>query len=476
MLNLTDRKPLDESIADHQEFLADLQCNIVSSHNRPNTHYFFVRFRDREMAVAALVALARGTFHKGLELESELRSRARRHAARAKSRPEKARASWAAQTLGRGSAEFSTNLLLTAGCYREFLNGLVVPPDAAFGQGMTKRAARLYDAPLRGAGFEAHALYMVGYDEKVARWQAVRESIVDGLEKLGVLVREQPGFVLRHAEKGYPIEPFGYRDAISQPLFYESDLELRRHAQGAAVVGSGSRFTALAPLSTVLVADPNGASKQPCGTYFVYRKIEQKVGFFYKQAADLAQQLPRSPDGIAASRDDVADRLIGRHVDGRPLDPAPSLNEFVYPDQSACPMHAHVRKVNPRDNYALDHRIVRRATVFGPKIKREESGRPMFMDGAPVRLDDGKIAKDAVGLMFLCCQADITNQFEVIQSTWANRVHGGADTVIGQLPAGTQNKLGFNGSGPKYVYEPVVEVLEGAYFFAPSLSFFSSKF
>ncbi len=457
---LTDRNPLDESALENEPLLGDLQCNILSSNGRPNTHYFFLKFPNGAAAKGVLRALASAKeLPRGLKLESEAGSRTRRREHLAAATPK-----------GREPSAFSANLLLSARCYNEFLGDFTTPPDAAFRQGMATRdgslgsAVKLNDPPVSEEASPVHAVYVVGYDPEAADWAAVKSEIITLLRSADVSVREEAGYVLRHPTERYPIEPFGYRDAISQPLFFKADLAARRKYEGAAATVEGGRWSSFAPLSTVLVPDPNGDTDQSFGTYIAYRKIKQKVDFFYDQATQLAQQLADP----ALSRDDIADRLIGRQVDGTPLDQSPDLNNFTYPSNSACPMHAHARKVNPRNQYVGNRRIVRRATVFGPKLRRDVQGRPAI----PTKPQEGETSGD-VGLLFFCCQANIAGQFEAIQAQWANNASAGADTVIGQLPPSTKNKIGFNGSGLKFDYEPVVKVMEGEYFFAPSIKFFS---
>lgn len=469
MPTLTDLKALDETAADRRALLQDLQCNILSSHDRPNTHYFFLHFSNSQQARQVLRGLASGKHWAtaGLALEPELGARARR-----RTKAEKVEAARHEPVAG-----FSTSLMLTAACYRQL--ELELPSDPAFQQGLAGRdgklegAARLNDPERVRRESGVHALFAVGYDLPVTAWRQVKEEILHWLQELRVEVRQEEGYVLRHSSRGRvnAIEPFGYRDAISQPLFFERDLGERGKREGAAATVAGGKWSSFAPLSLVLVPDPHGKSKESHGTYVAYRKLRQKVDLFYDQAKRLADAAPELPNGQRLTANEVADRLIGRRVDGTPLDGGPNLNDFVYPNDSVCPMHAHVRKVNPRDTWARPHRIVRRSTVYGPKLGRDAEGRPIL----PVQRDSTQDANQPdVGLLFFSCQADINNQFEFLQAQWANDVRSGADTVIGQLPPGGQNRISLNGSGPSLPYEPVVEVLAGDYFFAPSISFFSS--
>jgi Dyp-type peroxidase family len=466
MPNLDDLEALDEDGIKHRALLEDLQCNILSSHERPNTHYFFLTFSKPEQARHALRALAEGGkgLPCGLALESELRSRGRRREKEKKAKPARYEP----------VSGFSTNLMLTALCYTDLLPDLHLPRDAAFRQGMADRgstlsgADRLNDPERLRRATRSHAIYAVGYDPAAEDWGTTRELITGWLRAQGATVRnEEEGHILRHPTKHHAIEPFGYRDAISQPVFFQQDLKDRAKHGGTAALVGGGQWSSFAPLSLVLVPEPNPTSEHSHGTYVAYRKLRQNVDLFYEQAEALAAAAPVLPGAARLQCNEVADRLLGRKLDGTTLDGS-STNDFTYPTNSVCPKHAHVRKVNPREPYARPHRIVRRATVFGPQLKREEDGRPKLPTESA-----GGARNPSVGLLFFSCQADIKNQFEFIQAHWANDLSRGADTVIGQPPVGSQNRIGLNGSGLTLSYAPVVEVLEGDYFFVPSISFFS---
>ena len=477
---LNQRVAIDETNATYKDILSDLQCNILSGHGRSHTHYFFLRFGSLEaQKVKSLLRdLAAGKAfgeRRDSGLESELSSRARRL---------QGREPWADSFLANGAKDYSCNILLTAACYNSFLRRLTIPSDGAFKAGLENRDQNLSAAlklndhlPHTRRPFEA--LYMVSYNPEEVDWPSDRTLIGRYLAERVEQVAEVEGYVLRHPQRGYPIEPFGYRDAVSQPLFYVKDLESRRGFEGSAATQTGVRWSSLAPLSLALVHDPNGSYDYSFGTYVAYRKFRQDVYGFYAQAEALAA----ATSAPSLSRDEIADRLIGRRVDGHPLDPSDNYNDFSYSEQSICPRHAHARKMNPRNGDVGNHRIIRRATVFGPRLRRRPDGRPVLRDervvhatGRPDVKEPSAKQSDDVGLMFFCCQANIAEQFEFIQGRWANDPNGGADTVIGQMPLSRpeKNKIGLNQSGLKYAYKPVVQLLEGEYFFAPSLSFFTT--
>jgi deferrochelatase/peroxidase EfeB len=156
-------------------------------------------------------------------------------------------------------------------------------------------------------------------------------------------------------------------------------------------------------------------------------------------------------------------------------DPIP--NNFNYqPDLTGlrCPLHAHIRKMNPRgeaeaeiESEERQHRIARRGITYGERY-----------DGLQDRPAVGELPSKNVGLLFMCFQSNIENQFEFLQKRWANRkdlprADSFIDPVIGQHHApedqrwsvawGDANKVSFSFHG-------FVKLKGGEYFFAPSIS------
>jgi Dyp-type peroxidase family len=226
------------------------------------------------------------------------------------------------------------------------------------------------------------------------------------------------------------------------------------------------------------------------GSYMAFRRLKQYVPEFHRFVKEGAARF-----GISA--DLLASRMVGRWRSGAPMVLAPRddntalgndwrrNNDFTYaadPLQHACPYAAHIRKVNPRDEFpegkaeSLRHRILRRGISFGPEVTPGES----------------KTIHDR-GLLFVCYQASIERQFEYIQAKFANdpafvgrkRRYGsgepvapGYDPIIGQAP----------GNGVRFMDEPApnypsgnrrsslempeqfVKLTAAGYFFMPSLS------
>ena len=184
--------------------------------------------------------------------------------------------------------------------------------------------------------------------------------------------------------------------------------------------------------------------------------------------------------------------IIGRFKDGRPLEVRPenassTLNDFDYssdPTGVGCPFAAHVKKVNPRGSSDQGgnrsrvlqderrHIIARRGITYGSRKDNVRSNLP-----ASAR------PESEVGLLFLCYQQSITEQFEHLQSAWGNneffpilpsRARVGRDSLIGQGgPINTNLVAKCEPPGVKNVnLQSCITLKGGEFFFAPSLSFF----
>jgi Dyp-type peroxidase family len=283
-------------------------------------------------------------------------------------------------------------------------------------------------------------------------------------------VHREDGFILRN-QAGQIIEHFGFVDGVSQPLFIKRDI-VRAQTNDC----NFSQWDSRAPLDIILVQDPNGKTEDSYGSYLVYRKLEQNVKGFRETLAELARSLNIKEDLAGAF-------VVGRFKDGTPLTKSDiptyavtPTNNFNYDEDFAatkCPFHAHIRKTNPRGDTGRvesspgydealaverNHRIARRALSYGDN-------------------DPTQTPETGSGLLFLCFQANIENQFNFIQARWANptrfvQVGVGPDPLIGQ-PEGTQKwtKKWGEADTQDYSFKLWISMKGGEYFFAPSLSF-----
>ncbi len=274
------------------------------------------------------------------------------------------------------------------------------------------------------------------------------------------LALDQTGHPLKSPE-GERHEHFGFRDGSSQPIY----LDAHWQAIGDKQYGKGDPDPTIDPrrrLSVVLARDP--LAPESCGSYVVYRKLSQDVGGFHRRVAEYAERLERRGPFLAQLWQEknrgagyepfgnaqptileidrfIKRRLLGRDVDGTPwpswlapstIDPT-AQNNFNFdrdPSGRTCPFSAHVRKMNPRGTTGdLDQEqrrtLTRRGIPYGSPLQDRS------------QQDDG-----SRGLLFLCMQGSIREQFEFVQKNWANArsvdLHAwptpGGDSLIAQRP------------------------------------------
>jgi Dyp-type peroxidase family len=329
-----------------------------------------------------------------------------------------------------------------------------------------------WEEPYREPGaIHAMVLLAAGSRRLLASASARAESSLAGV---GEVAGRETGTALRDAE-GRSLEPFGFADGLSQPVFFRTDLE-----KEAAKRGGTDVWDPRAPLGLVLVPDPFAEEKDCFGSFLVFRKLEQNVKGFNERLRRVADDYTSGDEALAGAF------LVGRFKNGTPViayrqsvgESGRDFNNFKYYRDfsgSRCPFHAHVAKTNPRGrsigstSTSLQeerlHRIIRRGIPY---------------DDREVR--DGE-AESGVGLLFLCFQASISNQFAFIQESWASspdfpRPPAGVDPLIGRANAGQD---------PRQQWQPVwdwdrdnktpidfgrfVTLKGGEFFFAPSIPF-----
>jgi Dyp-type peroxidase family len=350
-------------------------------------------------------------------------------------------------------------LLLSSEGY-EFLD-VSRPKDGSFRDGMRDRGEKLNDPKPNTWENEyrkhAHALLIIA-DNTVANLTQRVKEIESQLAEFGaeILVAE---WGHQQLLDGKAIEHFGYRDGVSQPKLIVPN-------NGSP--GPDVKFDQRTPLKRVLEEDRSAEGK--FGSYAVYRKLEQDVDSFEKAVADVATQLNVPIDYVGA-------QAVGRFKNGTPLAlsgaamvpyDASGEGKFDYDDDKKgrkCPLHAHIRKTNPRNSLGF---IV---DLFAREKKRRIARRGITYGNRP-----GK-----VGLIFICYQSDIKDQFEFIQRKWANshnfsRRGTGLDPVIGQ-DGGPQEdndhpkwRIKYNSKGRRRLgFGEHVRLRGGEYFFAPSI-------
>lgn len=138
------------------------------------------------------------------------------------------------------------------------------------------------------------------------------------------------------------------------------------------------------------------------GTFQVVRKIKLDVAGFVSQAGKA--------HGAGVDAETVMAKMVGRQKDGSSFSTGQPDNAFDYADDAdgtKTPLQSHVRRTNPREKGAP--RILRRGFSYGPFAQDHTQ-------------DDGAER----GLFFIAYNANIAEQFEVIQR-W---ISGGNSTGI----------------------------------------------
>jgi len=327
------------------------------------------------------------------------------------------------------------------------------------------------------------------------------------------------------------IEPFGFKDGVSQPTL---DWDCKRRggvvdteysnliAIGEFLLGylnEYGRYTdrplveAKEDLHNHLLPAEDYPDKRDFGrdgAYLVFRDLEQDVRSFWQFVDRQAQSNP-------LERVRLGEAMVGRTMDGQALVPAVlhqiagvgpddsdvRLNQFTYESDVAgiqCPLGAHIRRANPRNGdfpYGTNgligwlirvfgfgrktlrddliassrfHRILRRGREYGSKLSPEEA------------LESPEDAAPKGGLRFICLNANITRQFEFVQSAWMmntkfDGLTGESDPLLGNrtsiagcpfsdlfsVPQASGLRRRFKGL-PQFV-----TVRGGAYFFLPGI-------
>lgn len=337
-------------------------------------------------------------------------------------------------------------------------------------------------------------------------------------------VKREVGLVRPGLEDGH--EHFGYQDGVSQPgvrgLTQRFDQDTRPNQglpgqellwPGMFVFGYPGQAAPTKPPSPP-VTDEFAPGPPPSllpglkwmenGSFLVFRRLNQRVPELHEFAAQQGAALQTDPTLLEA-------RMVGRWKSGAPLETTPlqdepelakdaaANNDFVFSSdvfQRACPYSAHIRKVNPRDDETdpadgttaanahaavLVRRIMRAGIAFGHEVSPTEAVT--------------RTTTEDRGLLFVCYQASIHEQFEFVQTAWANNpgfifnknrpasathVDPGFDPLIGQgSPVGDRTRTSDEpvanfptGSARSTLSMPndFVVPTGGAYLFVPSIS------
>lgn len=282
----------------------------------------------------------------------------------------------------------------------------------------------------------------------------------------------------KQERESHPVEHFGYLDGVSQPMIKglsradhakcnrPEAYRLHAVAAGEFVLGQPNERTIRTPY-------PEDECFGENGSYLVVRQMAQHVGAFN----DLVKDLARHYEGEDQPNEFAAAKIMGRYRDGTPLTDMPpeerSFSSFAFAERDAgglqCPLSSHVRRANPRDSREDDpeislrlskrHRVMRRGRVYGQLTDNED------FDAEDV---------EGQGVLFMCVNADIAQQYEFVQQSWLNNttfagLDGEVDPIVsGVEPSETRYTAPARPISATVVRErPLTTVKGGGYFFLP---------
>jgi Dyp-type peroxidase family len=364
------------------------------------------------------------------------------------------------------------------------------PAVPSFWQGMKATAANLGDEPGSDndparwlwpyGSTDLHAMVIVAADSEYDLQERVRELVARMEDHDITALRQEQGRTRLDVAGQAGHEHFGFKDGISQPGIRGVDgpddpADPDEGHPGQTLIQPGE-FVLGYPREAGMPADPTrprvhnpapgpassfGPAWTVDGSFLAFRRLKQNVQGFRSFIGAEAPQQNMTEAGFAA-------KLVGRwrsgapveSLKGEPLTPPPPVdpgiadpslvgdaknNDFTYSTDEAgdaVPLCAHIRKVYPRDestpgggeNNNQTHRILRRGIPFGPSF-----------DAAP--------GDDDRGLLFLCYQSLLENQFDFLERIWVN---------WGRRPPRPGGSSGWwvSTTGGEYFFQPSISALK----------------
>jgi Dyp-type peroxidase family len=454
--DLLDQVGLDTNNANVQTFLSNLQANILKAHGRDHAWHIFLQFVPEQASRVKNWISTKLSSGKDRLLTS-----AYQQVKDAEKRAEERK---------QGLVEFSDGgivgcFFLSPSGYEYLGHSSVFTGHYNFFESMKLRGPQYLKDPVTSKWESAfqqdiHAMLLIADNKKKNLKKTLKKLLFDTHEFARIVTVEK-GFLLRNAS-GRPIEHFGYEDGISQPLFLLGDKK--------EVINEYCKP------KIVLAKDPLVKLPYCYGSFLVFRKIEQNVKKFNKKRKLVADKLCTKE--MEHDRISLAGAfVIGRFENGTPVTEYSTeqsgtfnVNNFDFSKDTGnkCPFHAHIRMTNPRADM-IEPKDLRRIVRRG--IPYDEKGRNRHLTDSP---------SWGVGLLFMCYQADLADQFEVIQD-WANR------GIIGWKIRGRDGIIGQNGNAQfqkwhckwdastepieENLFDSVTTLKGGEYFFAPSIPF-----
>jgi Dyp-type peroxidase family len=434
----SNKQPIDHTDPQYQDVLQDLQGNILNGHGRNNSVHIFLTFPNPYNNPDKIKALKQSIAQISKDITSAKKQLDDADAWRKEGRDGGVFVHFSLSSSGYTKLGFP-DAKQPKGARLPIPSGNGAPPQPrqepgpdeknpktlnidyadVFQNGMKTRQYALLDPPVSAWESEYQkeidALIIIAAN-KPADVSKKQAEITDKLKNIATVAKVEPGIILRRNFKNtgedQVVEHFGFTDGIGDPLFLKKYVDREE--------GDTAKYLFKARLNLVLMQDPFGTKNVSFGSFLVFRKLDQNVQGFKKAEIALSQKLGISPQLAGAM-------AVGRFEDGTPLvvsekDGGKNLNNFDHSQDNLglkCPFQAHTRKTNPRlesvnkaglfaktKEEELGHRIARRAVSYGSLSD---------LSGNPDNLPTG-----GVGLLFMCYQSDIWEQFEFIQRFWSN--------------------------------------------------------
>jgi Dyp-type peroxidase family len=363
---------------------------------------------------------------------------------------------------------------------KDFVDGLNAPTSKSLGDPEEPSAEGNYNNwVIGGPKSKPDVMLIVASDDKQILETRVQSLINEansyGLKKVYEITGHDLSSYGDPAKQGH--EHFGFKDGISHPgvrgrLSHNSIDYLTPRPENPTSDPDSPEFSSygnrplIAPGQFVIgypkqsqnrprmaiPPDPKLPEALKNGSYLVFRRLRQDVEAFENFVNRESKKIANIPEFSDMTPEKLKAFLVGRWPSGAPLALSPDQdnrelakdqsnnNKFDYDkdqDGLKTPVISHIRKVNPR-NQATDQGFAAKTLTFSILRRGIPFGQPLDMS----KLDP---IKGDRGLLFLCYQTSIENQFELLVTKWMNssksptsassplnNVDSGFDILVGQ--------------------------------------------
>ncbi|NES82159.1 MAG: hypothetical protein F6K10_12590 [Moorea sp. SIO2B7] len=218
------------------------------------------------------------------------------------------------------------------------------------------------------------ALIVLADDDHNILWEETKKILEDIKDKSIQVIKKEVGFVRRNS-RDKTIEPFGFADGISQPLFLKKDIDKIKENEGicnwepSANLGLVVQIDPLGKLGPVKGKDEKKRT-YGYGSVLVYRKLEQNVEGFNQEVKKLACQLEGQENNCRPKQETeelVRAFIMGRWPDGRPIavhgpndheDESKKAREYPFWENVLCKLMTILRFQSTRESLLCQKSIL----------------------------------------------------------------------------------------------------------------------